>query len=677
MYRIEVALPVPLARNFTYISKTLVARGLRVRVPFGVKKLIGVCLGPASERDLGHIVLKEIEEVLDEAPILSENLLDLAYWLSQYYLHPLGLVFKTMLPNYIPTHQEAILEKPEPTSYGGQGEFLLPELNAEQSKALQEIKTFDKSKIFLLHGVTGSGKTRVYISTIVEMLQRFGTTAQALVLVPEIALTPQITQIFEDGFPGKIAVVHSALSDKKRWKELLKIRDGKASILIGARSAIFASFRNLKLIIVDEEHDQSYKQHSGLTYNARDLAVVRTKKERITCILGSATPSVESYWNTELGKYRLLELKSRALDANMPKVDVISNNSKMAREKIDSHDLENSFLTPLAIQALQDNLEQKKQAILLVNRRGYAYYLFNEETKTPIECPRCSISLTVHKKKTLLICHYCAYQTTFENILAQFPSANFTTIGVGSQKAEAFLKQTFPHARIARLDSDVLTSRKNLFSILTDFKNGDIDILIGTQILAKGHDFPNVTLTIICELDQMLDLPDFRAGERTFQLLVQSGGRAGRSTDSQGKVLIQSSRSQSRILTHALEHDYKSFIREEIELRKNYAYPPFQHLIRIEITSVFQETLNLFCADISSWQKSFIIRHPDLVDKTRILGPLIPPIEKINKRYRRALLLSSKNSETVHQVAYEFLKAFPLRSRDIRIQIDVDPQSLL
>lgn len=744
MYTIEVAVPVPLATNFTYLSKSLVKEGCRVRVPFGTAKIIGVCLGEAKGKDLGGIELKEIIEVLDEKPILSPTLLRLADWISQYYLHPLGEVLKTMLPtaqtkkkeeyyellrqSFIPSELLSYLFKKKKISsatlkkrlkdwksqnpnsdenfesYIKDGSVLhskniqdlakqsqihekkksqIPEkspppLNKEQERVCTSIaESIDKVRCYLLHGVTGSGKTRVYMEALRKFFAHYGENAQALVLVPEIALTPQMTHVFEECFPNQIAVVHSAMSNSQRWSELSQIREGKARILIGPRSAVFASFQNLKLIIVDEEHDSSYKQSSGLSYNGRDLAVVRSRMEGASCILGSATPSIESYSNAKQSKYQVLELKNRVVEQELPSIKVVPAFASVSKEILTSgqtHESEDTFLSPETLEALKENLQRGQQAIVLVNRRGYAYYLLNTETKEPIECPSCSISLTVHKNRTKLVCHYCGFQSSIADLLSLHPKTVFSAVGVGSQKAEACLQRLLPEAKVARLDSDILTSREKLFPLLSAFRKGDIDILVGTQIVAKGHDFPNVGLTVICELDQMLDLPDFRAGERAFQLIVQAAGRAGRSSKG-GKVLIQSSKEKDPVLQYALNHDFLGFAEHELAVRKSYGYPPFQPMIRIEITSTEADKLEEFCSEVEQWQKAYVSKIA--FDKIRILGPVVPPIERINKRFRRTILFSSVNLVSVHRLAYEFLSSFPLRKGDLRIQVDVDPQSLM
>lgn len=688
MFRIEVALPVPLAKNFAYLCKSLPSLGVRVKVPFGRRKLIGVVMGEASSTEIEGVELKEVESVLEEEAPLSPPLIKLAHWMSQYYMYPIGNIFKMMMPATKTSKPSS--EKPSSDENIALADelapaFNVPSLNEKQEQIVKEILDIvcgpkTALKPFLLHGVTGSGKTRVYLSLIQRLFKQFGPQAQAMLMVPEIALTPQMTTNFEESFPGQIAVVHSALTESQRWTQLKKIREGKAKILIGPRSAVFADFQNLKLIIVDEEHDQSYKQASRLPYHARDVAVVRAHIEGVTCLLGSATPMLESYWNATQGKYHLLELQERAINTALPNIALVPAPKSSFKEKVkrDSDEMsDESFLSAETLEALRDNHAKGQQAMVLVNRRGYAYYLFNCETQQAIECPDCSISLTVHKNKTKLLCHYCGFQSSIREVMSLYPQTTFSTVGIGCEKAEAILKQLIPEARVARLDSDILTTRDKLFSILTAFRKGEIDILIGTQIIAKGHDFPNVALTVICELDRMLDLPDFRSGERSFQLLVQAAGRSGRA-EKQGQVLLQTQRAFHPIIQNALLHDYAGFIKQELELRKAYGYPPFAHLIRIELTSLDPHKLTTLCTEISQWQQKYFTKRPkNLLREIKIIGPVIPPIEKINRRFRRAILVSGTNLRTIHGICSDLLRSFPMRKGDIRVQVDVDPQSLL
>jgi primosomal protein N' (replication factor Y) len=543
--------------------------------------------------------------------------------------------------------------------------------------------------VFLLHGVTGSGKTEVYIRLIQAALASAADqNGQALVMVPEISLTPQMTRVFDQRFPGKVAVVHSAMTDTDRWDQLNRIRSGEAVVLIGPRSAVFAPFQNLRLILVDEEHDGSYKQTTGLTYNGRDVAVLRARMEKAVVVLGSATPSMESYNNALTGRYRLLEMPERATGRPLPDVEVISAprsfkasvaantpQGPMSGDVV-AEDNTDVPIDDRIISELRQNLADGRQSIVLVNRRGYAYYLFSLDTKKAVQCPQCSISMTLHARSTRLRCHYCDYTTTSEKVMADFPGETFISVGYGSQKAEDCLQQKLPGARIVRLDSDILAQRDVLPQTMAKFRSGEIDILVGTQILAKGHDFPNVTLIVILEVDQLLGLPDFRAGERTFQLVVQAAGRAGRA-DLAGKVLIQTLRPQHPVVSAAVNQDYHTFAERELDFRKMQAYPPFQRMIAVEFNGTDKVKLQQFCQRMEAWFDQIAAMKPELVKTVRILGPAVPPIETIRNRHRRSVIFSSGNNDALRSLVGMFVQTYGKLPGDIRMRIDVDPQSLI
>ena len=553
------------------------------------------------------------------------------------------------------------------------------------------------SKPFLLLGVTGSGKTEVYLNLISAALKKSTSAAnlnelgeaQTIVLVPEISLTPQMTRVFEKRFPGKVAVVHSAMTDSERWEQLERIRYGTAAILIGPRSAIFGPCKNLKLIIVDEEHDGSYKQTSGLNYHGRDVAVVRGKLENATVVLGSATPSMETYSNALAGKYNLLELPERVTGRplsgeNAFKKGVLMRSAANAASQV-SHvstsekSLDGQKDLPISqevITALIENLARQQQSIVLVNRRGYAYYLYSLEKRQPIQCPQCSISMTLHKRSTELHCHYCDHRTLVSKVIQTRTNETFVAIGYGSEKAEDCIKAEVAGSRVVRIDSDTVLKRDVLPETLNKFRDREIDILVGTQILAKGHDFPNVTLIAILEVDQLLSLPDFRAGERTFQLIVQAAGRAGRA-DLPGKVLIQCNRIGHPVIQLALAQDYKSFAATELEFRKAHAYPPFARMIAIEFTSEEPAKLVKFCSGVESWLETTVEQNRALFQQVRVLGPAVPPIETIRGRHRRTLIFASGSSDALRRLASTFIEAHKKLPGDLRMRIDVDPQSLI
>jgi primosomal protein N' (replication factor Y) len=743
---IDVAVPAPLPQTFTYSSDRAIAPGIRVMVPFGPRKLVGVVLGEAKPVEqtslLGRkVAIKAIVKVLDESPVYSAVTLEIAKWLSRYYLYPLGEVLKAMLPAAV---TKTVAHHIVLTDLGAEDEFLKelfgkkislgqksfeakliklqsqrplgvllkeklvamsqvskisvrkssseksasssaevqekPQLTPLQETVFNSIR--DKmiagqvEKPFLIRGVTGSGKTEVYLNLIEQVL---ADGAQALVLVPEISLTPQMTRVFEARFPERVAVVHSAMSNGERWRELERIRSGAATILIGPRSAVFGPFADLKLIIVDEEHDHSYKQTTGLSYHGRDIAVLRGHLEKACVVLGSATPSLESFYNAKIGKYELLELRERVHGRPMPQVSIVASKAAFKQgikmQKGSDGDTQISMADEV-LAALKQNLADGKQSMVLVNRRGYAYYLFSLKNRKAVGCPRCSISLTLHKKSTVMHCHYCDYQTTTAAIMLEKPDDQFVAVGYGSEKVEDYLTQMMPTAKVVRLDSDTTAQKDHLPRVLNDFRNGEIDILVGTQILAKGHDFPNVTLIALLEVDQLLDFPDFRAGEKTFQLIVQAAGRAGRA-EHPGQVLIQTSAPNHPIIQQALSQDYENFAASEVEFRKKFFYPPFTRMVLVEINSLDLRKLIEVAGRMEQWFESMAQVDPNLAKLVRVLGPAAPPIEMIRHRYRRTILFSALKPEPMRKLVQQFMEVFKNPGADIRMKVDVDPQSLI
>ena len=567
---------------------------------------------------------------------------------------------------------------------------LFRKLNNYQQIAVQKIieeglQNTKKStrKPFLIFGVTGSGKTEVFLHVIREAINRSKESdegrAQALVLVPEISLTPQMTKIFTERFPGLVAVVHSAMEDDERWQELDRIRRGEALVLIGPRSAVFGPFANLKLIIVDEEHDGSYKQGSGLLYNARDTAVVRAGLENATIILGSATPSMESWQNALSGKYHLLEMPERASTRPLPEVQTVASRPAFKAISLVRGDTIEDGDSPFSddvITALKENLERQQQSIVLVNRRGYAYYLLNVDDRKAAGCPHCSISLSVHGRRKILKCHYCDYTTTMQKVIDEDPNKTWAVVGYGSQKAEEYLRKSLPTARIARLDSDTVQDPHVLPELLGKFRNGELDIIVGTQILAKGHDFPNVTLIAILEVDQLLGMPDFRGGERTFQLLVQAAGRSGRGS-LPGKVLVQSLRANHPVVQEALKQDFTAFAKDELCFRKAMGYPPFGRMVLFEFNGPDAGKLDRWCRELENNLMDAMDRQPELAKTVRILGPAPAPIEVIRGRTRRTIMILSPSIQHCRAVAGTLAQMTAKPPSDIRVKIDVDPQSTL
>lgn len=554
------------------------------------------------------------------------------------------------------------------------------QLTSAQLRVYRTIsQSIDKSKTtkyqpkpFLLHGITGAGKTEIYMQLIRHCFD-LNSHSQALVMVPEISLTPQMTRVFEARFQKAVSVVHSAMTNKNRWHALERIRSGEAQILIGPRSAVFATFNHLDLIIVDEEHDSSYKQSTGLCYNGRDIAVLRAQLEKAQIILGSATPSLESYQNALDQKYNLIELLERPGQQSLPKMQIINT---LPQSYFGRHIVKQKLSLPVdkkILEALQQNIEKKEQSIVLVNRRGYSYYLFDIQTKKAISCPHCSISLTTHSKDSVLRCHYCSYNIPTTTIINK-NEKRYLSVGYGSQQLEHFLQQELPNARIARVDSDTTQRKENLSTILSQFSHGKLDILIGTQILAKGHDYPKVTLTIVLEVDQVLNLPDFRAGERAFQLMVQAAGRAGRGGET-GNVMIQTGRSDHNIIQAGLDQNYKQFSNIELSFRKRMGYPPFRRMISIELSATGKELLKEMSQQAENWVETETMKAT--AQEVQILGPTIPAIETIRGRSRRTIVFLSHSLQSLRTLVHKFLRDHNKYPRDGKVKVEVDPQSMI
>ncbi|MFW7378024.1 MAG: replication restart helicase PriA [Oligoflexus sp.] len=531
---------------------------------------------------------------------------------------------------------------------------------------------------FLLWGVTGAGKTEIYLQLIAEVLSQ-DEVQQALVMVPEISLTPQMTRVFEARFPNLVAVVHSAMSDPERWAQLDLIRQGQAKILVGPRSSIFAPFGKLALIIVDEEHDSSYKQTSGLCYHGRDVAVVRAKLEGAVVVLGSATPSMESFWNAHTGKYHLLRLSERVHGRPLPETTLVAQKIKRrtgVKLPKNAEDLLADIpISEQIIEELEATIARGEQAMVIVNRRGFAFYLFSLDRQEPVQCPHCSVSLTVHKKSRILRCHYCDYHASLSQIQTERQGESLVTVGYGSEQAEDFLNQKLPGRRIVRVDSDTVQKKDALSQVLKDFREGRIDVLVGTQILAKGHDFAKVTLICLLEVDQSLNLPDFRAGERTFQLMVQASGRAGRG-DLAGRVMVQCQKADHPVILAALRQDYVQFTKMEIGFREVHGYPPFSRMVLFELNGPDRDRLEKAADTLKELTIRYFTQQNGL-GGVNVLGPAVPPIEMIRGRHRRTMIISGTHLNAVRRLTAFVREQLTRLPKDVRLKIDIDPQSIL
>lgn len=539
-------------------------------------------------------------------------------------------------------------------------------LNVHQQAALSAILDNHSSpsrKPVLLQGVTGSGKTEVYLQA-VEHIVKQGQSA--LILVPEISLTPQTLQRFKSRFaslPGSVAVLHSLLSAGERFDEWHAIRQGKARIVIGPRSAVFAPVQDLGIIIVDEEHDSSYKQENSPRYHGRDLAVLRAHLERASIILGSATPSMESTQNALAGKYGMVRLDERADGQKLPLIRVLDMKTEGRNKQGPSIISERLRMT------VDDRLNKGEQVILLLNRRGFARSLQCPDCGLVITCAHCALPLTYHKAENRLVCHMCGYQSITPSNCPDCKSINILLQGYGTEKVEELLRKTFPTARLARIDADVSKRKNAVRDILNRFRANKIDILLGTQMIAKGLDFPNVTLVGVLNADISLYIPDLRAGERTFQLMTQVAGRAGRG-DVDGEVIIQTFTPQSPAIQYARHHDCDGFAEQELELRKTFALPPFSHISLLTVRSP-HDNLAAFTAK-TLYDKIKKSAPPDL----DVTEPMPAPIPKAHGQFRYQITLKAPRVRTISRTVKSVLEQLPLGD-DVTAVLDIDAHTFM
>lgn len=547
------------------------------------------------------------------------------------------------------------------------------DLNEHQSQALEEISTAIEKRNyqpFCLHGVTGSGKTEVYIEAICQALK---VGLSSIVIVPEIALTPQLIDRFKARLGNNLAILHSGLNRRFRWESWRALLEGRTKVVIGARSGIFAPTHNLGLIIVDEEHESSYKQSEGLRYNARDLALVRAKLENCSVILGSATPSLETYHHATSQHYKMLTLPARHSTGSNLAISVVDLN------KVPPWEMVSKNISPQLAKAISETLIKKQQVFLLYNRRGFASYLQCEKCEAVIECPNCNVTMTYHRSKNQLLCHYCNL-----NMIPKIycPSCacqskdkeppKLEQRGAGTEKVFDELAQLFPEAAIARLDRDSVADEAAYREILQRVRNGDTQILVGTQMIAKGHDLPGVTLVGVIDCDVGLHMPDFRAGERVFQLLTQAAGRAGRGSQA-GNVILQTRAPKSRSIHFTKEKDFLAFAAEELASRKKLNYPPFTRILRIICSSTDKElAVNTL--------KQIRISIDQLGRKQQlpitVLGPTPAPLSKLKTLWRWHVLIKAPGPADLNKIIKEF-SVLKYKNKKVRLAFDIDPQDMM
>jgi len=724
---IKVALPVPLRRVFDYLLPAEIvepAPGCRVSVPFGSRKLVGVVVGTADHSDLPASKLKKISTVFESQPVLPAGLLELLKWASTYYHHPLGEVVSTALPAALragkpaqirqierwrvteaganadteelkraplrrrvlefirdaenPVTREPLVEisanwrsavgalvergwleslASDDVSLPSGGGDSGPALNNEQASAVAQINASDGFQSFLLHGVTGSGKTEVYLGAINHQLER---GKQVLMLVPEIGLTPQLVERVRRRVQAPVLLLHSALTDSERSNAWLQAAKGEPAVVLGTRSAVFTPLPSLGLVIVDEEHDSSFKQQEGFRYHARDLAVMRANRNKVPIVLGSATPSLESMLNVRNGNYLLLRLSQRAGNAAMPEVNLVDQRT---------HAL-NDGLSPPMIAAIKDRLAKSEQSLLFLNRRGYAPVIMCRACGWTQSCPRCDAHMIVHQHKNLLRCHHCGSETPLPQRCPGCDAEDLKPIGEGTERVEKALQRLFPDARIDRVDRDTTARKGSLEQKLDDIREGKVDIIIGTQMLSKGHDFPNITLVGVLNADQGLYGADFRGPEHLIQQVMQVSGRAGRA-DRSGEVLIQTWHPDHAAFKALVNHDYDMFVDAALQERQQAGFPPYTYfaLLRAEATErgralQFLDRVRRLGAPVAEKNNSL-----------ELFDALNAPMEKRAGRYRAQLLLKSTTRPALHNCLSAWLPLIEelQEARKVRWSLDVDP----
>ena len=697
---------------FKYIEKIKI--GMRVKVPFASRELEGFVLDLVNSTD-DNYELKEIISIVDEEPILNNELLHLGQFMSKKYFSTLISCYQTMLPkalkaqnkttinkkmikyvelcsNSFPklkANQEKIVEylringkvkKEEVNKISVSGvntlikngiiiESLIEEyrlvtkdinkeketfkLTVEQQEAKNKILSQTQSSVFLLHGVTGSGKTVVYMEIVEEMLNR---GKDSIFLVPEISLTPQMVYHFKSRFGDEVAVLHSRLSEGEKYDEYRKIVEGKVHIVVGARSAVFAPFKNLGAIIIDEEHTTSYKQDNNPKYSAIEIAIERAKNNNAIVILGSATPSLETYARSIKGLYTLVELKHRVNTNNLPLVEIVD----MSKEK---H--RGSIFSSRLITEVNKRLEEHEQIILLLNRRGYSSFITCSNCGYTAKCPHCDITLTYHKTSNTLRCHYCGYADKMNDICPSCGEKAIKTLGTGTEKVEEEIKKVF-NARVVRMDLDTTSKKGSHEKIITAFKNHEYDILLGTQMIAKGLDFSNVTLVGVINADTSLMIPNYRSNEYTFQLLMQTAGRSGRG-EKNGSVIIQTFNPEHYAITLASKHDYIDFFKQEMEVRRKLSYPPYYYLIYIKVIGKDYNKISIESNKIAS----ILTRE---LKNSKILGPTTCSVFKLNGLFRFGIIIKYKKEEKMEEVLQSLVNHYK-GNQTVKVDIDVNPNN--
>lgn len=657
----EVVVGLPIDKTFHYSVpsslKDKIGVGKRVWVPFGQKRLVGYVVGFGETAEVANI--KDIEEVIDKDAVLDEGMLKLTRWMSEYYFCSWGEAIENSLPATLRKGKTKVMSRKVSPERLYEQSFDL-KLTPQQREAISPIlEDLDKgrSNVYLLFGVTASGKTELYIQAISFALKQ---DKSSIVLVPEISLTPQTTERFKSRFGDAVSVIHSRLSEGIRFREWQRAKEGKSRIVIGPRSAIFSPVKNLGLVIIDEEHETSYKQEDSPRYHTRDVVIKRAELSKAIVVLGSATPSLEAYYNAKAGRYKLIKLTERVLRRELPKVKIVDMRKEISKRK-------KVAVFSFALQeALSKVLSEKKQAILFLNRRGFSTHLDCKKCGYVMECKSCKSVLVYHSDISKLICHYCNRKFDVPKICPSCNSAYIKFFGLGTQKVESELYRLLPNARISRMDTDATLKKGSHERILEDFKKRSTDILVGTQMVAKGLDFPQVTLVGVISADTSLNLPDFRASERTFDLLTQVAGRAGRGNEPSG-VIIQTYTPGHYAIVSASKHDYEGFYEKELSTRRFLGFPPYNKLIKFTFRSNKEERAKEAAQDFSKRARA--------LKGLKVMGPAPSPAIKVRGQFRWNVFLKFKPDKDFSLQLRGIIAEFK-RGRGAFMIVDVDPISM-
>lgn len=674
----NVAVDAPLSTALTYLipEKILLASelapGQSVLVPLGKRQVNGILISQVPPPEVGGFKIKEIIGFHEIRPKLLPHQIEWLTWLSAYYFHPIGQVLEL---SFAPLEKQTKERKSNraPVIKTSQS-IKAPAHTTEQIKVIEAVSKHTGFSTHLVFGVTGSGKTEIYISLLEKVIAQ---GRQAIVLVPEISLTPQLIDRFSARLGDQIAAIHSHLTPREKTNQWWQMQEGHKQILIGARSALFCPLQKLGLIVVDEEHEGSFKQDEKLRYHARDSAVMLGKFSNCPVVLGSATPSLESWHNVQNSRYFLHELKERVENRAMPEVEIIDLKLERDNEKQSGVKSDRPFWMSSRMQeVLNETFDKKKQSAIFLNRRGIAQSVVCPACGATPECPNCAVSLTLHGKNHLL-CHYCDYREVLTKTCKVCPDGEPRALGIGTELIEQDIQKLFPSAHVLRMDRDEINTREELEEAISSIEFGDVDFVVGTQMIAKGLDFPRLTTVAIVMADVAFNLPDFRASERSFQLLTQVSGRSGRHlSEGAGKVLVQTYNPDHPSIQFASKHDFLNFSTHELEFRKALNYPPFGKLAVLRIQGLDLEATQAECHRIKTLATRLRDSSPSY-KHIEILGPAPSPLQKIRNKHRFQMLVKGPDSQKLSGFCRQFMSFYKPSTPRLSVSLDIDAVNLL